>query len=127
MKVKKVVEEEFEHKKWAQIQKGIEEDGGKKYTAIALQKRFKDLEKNGFKPLSRTSTPATPKDNRNGGNSAGGSANGADEHEAVEGEDDGNGDEGEEEGDEALKAENDAMAEQISSDIAMDGLVAEQA
>lgn len=45
MRIKKEVEEKFEGEKWHRITEAIIQDGGAKYPAAALQKKFKELSK----------------------------------------------------------------------------------
>lgn len=70
LETKEEVEADFEAKKWQEIARGIEDKGGQKYSTSALQKKFKELEKNGFR-LSES--PSKMGSNSNGG------ANGATE------------------------------------------------
>lgn len=44
---KKEIEERFEVEKWQKIADGIEEIGGGKYPAAAVQKKYKEMVKNG--------------------------------------------------------------------------------
>ncbi|OJJ55112.1 hypothetical protein ASPSYDRAFT_49271 [Aspergillus sydowii CBS 593.65] len=45
MRIKKEIEEKFECEKWHRITEAIVQDGGAKYPAAALQKKFKELSK----------------------------------------------------------------------------------
>ncbi|RDW83712.1 uncharacterized protein DSM5745_04038 [Aspergillus mulundensis] len=46
MRFKKEIEEKFEQEKWHRIVNAIQADGGDKYPAATLQKKFKELSKN---------------------------------------------------------------------------------
>ncbi|KAH1380110.1 hypothetical protein KXW98_007855 [Aspergillus fumigatus] len=45
LKVKKEIEEKFEQEKWHKIADSVAADGGNKYLASAIQKKFKELNK----------------------------------------------------------------------------------
>ncbi|KAH1580481.1 hypothetical protein KXW39_008769 [Aspergillus fumigatus] len=45
LKVKKEIEEKFEQEKWHKIADSVAADGGNKYPASAIQKKFKELNK----------------------------------------------------------------------------------
>ncbi|KAG2414657.1 hypothetical protein HFD88_003848 [Aspergillus terreus] len=47
LKFKKDIEERFEQEKWHRLAEAIEADGGDKYPTATLQKKYKELSKNG--------------------------------------------------------------------------------
>jgi hypothetical protein len=52
--LKKEVEDKFEQEKWHKVGEAIEADGGQKYPATALQKKFKELaKKNGYVEVAK--------------------------------------------------------------------------
>ncbi|KAL2788387.1 hypothetical protein BJX66DRAFT_340309 [Aspergillus keveii] len=52
LRLKKEIEDKFESEKWARISEAIVADGGGKYPTAALQKKFKQLEKEGVSAAS---------------------------------------------------------------------------
>jgi hypothetical protein len=52
LRLKKEIEDKFESEKWARISEAIVADGGGKYPTAALQKKFKQLDKEGVSAAS---------------------------------------------------------------------------
>jgi hypothetical protein len=52
LRLKKEIEDKFESEKWARISEAIVTDGGAKYPTAALQKKFKQLDKDGVSAAS---------------------------------------------------------------------------
>ncbi|KAL2867180.1 uncharacterized protein BJX67DRAFT_106955 [Aspergillus lucknowensis] len=60
IRLKKDIEDKFEAEKWARLSEAISQDGGEKYPAAALQKKFKELSKAGGSASAASNTSTIP-------------------------------------------------------------------